>query len=105
MTAWSAKVRTSSICRSVNGSTRFRSEIDRADHGPLAQQRHSKDGASPGHHDLGQRVVRVSEDVRNLHALPSSATRPVTRAATGDNGSLAHARPILGVHVPCRAAT
>ena len=28
MTAWSAKVRTSSICRSVNGSTRFRARYD-----------------------------------------------------------------------------
>jgi hypothetical protein len=27
MTAWSAKVRTSSICRSVNGSTRFRETL------------------------------------------------------------------------------
>ena len=27
MTAWSAKVRTSSICRSVNGSTRFRERL------------------------------------------------------------------------------
>ena len=27
MTAWSAKVRTSSICRSVNGSTRWRASL------------------------------------------------------------------------------
>ena len=46
MTAWSAKVRTSSICRSVNGSTRFRRKHDNADRLAVAQQRHPKHGTS-----------------------------------------------------------
>src|SRR5215469_18314846 len=35
ITAWSAKVRTSSICRSVNGSTRFRARLCEAAFGLL----------------------------------------------------------------------
>src|SRR6516165_3027810 len=57
MTAWSAKVRTSSICRSLYGSTRVRDMHD------PAFERHS----------------------------------PGEGVATGDNGSLALDRPILGV--------
>ena len=93
MTAWSAKVRTSSICRSVNGSTRFRLRLNRADHGALAQQRHPKDGASPGRHNLGQRVVRVSEDVRDMHDPAFERHPPGDAVATGDDGSLAQRSP------------
>jgi hypothetical protein len=45
MTAWSAKVRISSICRSVNASTRFSIKPDNADRLAVAQQRHREDGA------------------------------------------------------------
>ena len=82
MTAWSAKVRTSSICRSVNGSTRFPREIDRAEHGPLAQQRHPKDGASSGRHDLGHREVRLGADVRDMHDLAFERHPPLNAVAT-----------------------
>ena len=42
--AWSAKVATSSICRSVNGShLRARSDADDADRNSFAQHRHSED--------------------------------------------------------------
>ena len=44
MTACSAKVRTSSICRSVNGSTRCTREADDADRRALSQQRHADHG-------------------------------------------------------------
>ena len=44
ITAWSAKVRTSSICRSVNGCDPLPRDIDHADHDPLAQQRHAERG-------------------------------------------------------------
>ena len=53
MTAWSAKVRTSSICRSVNGSTRFRRETIMPIRLAVAQQRHPEHGASPGRHTSG----------------------------------------------------
>ena len=71
-------------------------EINRADHGPLAQQRHSEDGSVPGRHDLGQRVVRISEDVRNMHDFAFESHPPGDAVATGDNGSLAQGRPMLG---------
>ena len=63
---------------------------------PVAQQRHPKHGASPGRHSLGQRVVRVSEDVRDMHDLAFERHPPGDAVATGDNGSLAHDRPKLG---------
>ena len=85
MTAWSAKVRTSSICRSVNGSHSLPREINRAEHGPLAQQRHPKHGASPGRHSLGHRVVRVSADVLDMHDPAFERHPPGDAVATGDN--------------------
>jgi len=72
-------------------------ETDRAKHGPLAQQRRSKAGTIPGRHSLGHRVVRVGEDVRNMHNLAFERHPPGDAVATGDNGSLAQGRPMLGV--------
>ena len=52
---------------------------------------------TPGRHSLGMRVVRVSADVRDMHD-PAFERHPTGDAvATGDNGSLAQGRPILGV--------
>ena len=48
ITAWSAKVVTSSICLSVNGShLQRRIRIDDADRNAFAQQRHAENGAVP----------------------------------------------------------
>jgi len=72
-------------------------EIDRAEHLPLAHQRHPKGGTSPGPHSLGHREVRVSADVGDLHN-PAFEQHPAGHAlATGDNCSLAQGRPILGI--------
>ena len=53
ITAWSAKVVTSSICLSVNGLTTARSETMTPIGNPFAQQRHAENGAkaaeSPRH--------------------------------------------------------
>src|SRR5215471_8423908 len=63
ITAWSAKVRTNSICRSVNGSTRLRLML----------------------------------------IVPSAAPSPSKAIATGDNCSLAHVGPTLGLRCTVRA--
>ena len=75
-------------------------DIDRADNGSLAQQRHSEDGTLPGRRNLRQRVVRVSEDVRDMHDLAFERHAPGDAVAAGDKGSLAQDRPYLGVQ--CR---
>ena len=51
----------------------------------------------PGRHSLGQREVRVSEDVRDMHDPAFERHPPGDGVATGDNCSLAQDRPILGV--------
>jgi len=60
----------------------FPREIDRAEHGPLAQQRHPKDGASSGRHDLGHREVRLGADVRDMHDLAFERHPPLNAVAT-----------------------
>src|SRR5215469_4420781 len=72
-------------------------ETNRAEHGPLAQQRHPKDGTLPGCHSLGQRVVRISANVRDMHDPAFERHPSVDAVATGDNGSLAQDRPMLGL--------
>ena len=68
----------------------FPREIDRAEHGPLTQERHSKHRTSPGRRTLWKREIRVSADVRDMHDpaferhLPGDAG-----VATRDNRSLA----------------
>jgi len=75
----------------------FPGEIDRAEHGPLAQEGHPKSGAYPGLHGLGPRVVRVSADVRDMRD-PAFEQHPAGHAvAAGENGSLAQGVPILGL--------
>ena len=74
ITAWSAKVVTSSICLSVNGATVLRIEHDDADRPPLAQQRIAEHRALLVHHP----VVRIGENVGHLHrgSLERRAPRP-----------------------------
>jgi len=47
-------------------------------------------------HRLGQRVVRISEDVRNMHDSAFENHPPGNAVATGNNGSLAQGLPKLG---------
>jgi hypothetical protein len=68
-------------------------ENDRAEHGPLVQQRHSKAGTYPGRHSLGQRVVRVSADVRDMYDPAFEQHPPDDGIATRDKCSLAQGRP------------
>jgi len=68
-------------------------QINRAEHGALAQQWHPKAGASPGRHDLGQREVRVSAEVRDVHDIAFERDPPDDAVATGDNYLLAAHRP------------
>ena len=75
----------------------FPRETNRADHGPFAQQRHPKNGTSPGRHSLGPGVVRVGQDVRDMHHSAFEQHPPGEGFTTGDNCSLAPDRPILGV--------
>ena len=62
-------------------------------------------GASPGRHNLGQRVVRVSADVRDMHDPAFERHPPGDAVATGDNGSLAQDRPMLGLRCSWSTAT
>ena len=52
---------------------------------------------TPGRYSLGRRVVRVGEDVRDMHDLAFERRPRDDGAATGDHGSLAQDRPMLGV--------
>ena len=74
-------------------------KVDHADWLTVAQQWHPKHGTSPGRRSLGeQHVVRVGGEVRDMHD-PAFERHPSGDAvATGDNGSLAQDRPILGLY-------
>ena len=80
----------------------FPREIDRAEHGPLTQERHSKHRTSPGRRTLWKREIRVSADVRDMHDPAFERHPPVEGFATGDNGSLALDRPKLGLRCTVR---
>jgi len=70
---------------------------DNADRLAVAQERHPKLGSPPGRYTLGDREVRVSADVCDLHD-PTFERRPRGDAvATGDKSSLAQHRPKLGL--------
>jgi len=66
---------------------------NRAEHGPLAQQRHPECGSSPGRHSLRHREVRVSADVGDLHDPAFERHPPGEAVPTGDKCSLAQGRP------------
>ena len=84
MTAWSAKVRTSSICRSVNGSTRWRRERDHPDRLALAQQRHAKCRCALllRRDCVGQRVFRVGRHIVDMDDPPLEHDAPDDAAAS-----------------------
>jgi hypothetical protein len=71
-------------------------ETNRADHGSLAQQWHSKVCTYPGCHGLGHRVVRVREYILDMHDPAFERHPPGHAVATGDNPSLLQDRPIFG---------
>ena len=77
---------------------------DNADWLAVAQERHPKGGTSRGRHNLGHRQIRVSAEVRDMHDFAFERYPPGDAVATGDNGSLAYPRPILGVrcHIGAR---
>ena len=81
----------------------FPREIDRAEHGPLTQERHSKHRTSPGRRTLWKREIRVSADVRDMHDPAFERHPPGNALATGDDGLLAQDRPILGLRCTQRA--
>ena len=69
-------------------------EINRAEHGPLAHEGNPKQGAPSGRDTLGRRIVRVGEGVRDMHDPAFESHLPGEQpVATGDNGSLAQGRP------------
>src|SRR6516164_1990547 len=77
-------------------------EINRPEHGPLAQQRYPESGASPGRRSFGKRVVRISEDVFDMND-PAFEQHPAGETIpTGDNRSLAQFHPKLGVRCTVR---
>ena len=80
ITAWSAKVVTSSICLSVNGRAVLRVNKNHADRRSLAHQRHAKHGAKAAEsfrcrHDV---VFRIGMTSGMWMVLPSSAARPTS---------------------------
>ena len=75
----------------------FPRESNHTEHGPLAHERHPKSGTLPGRHNLGNRIVRVGADVRDMHNPTFERHTPDGAVATGDSCSLAHVRPILGL--------
>jgi len=47
----------------------------------------------PGHHSLGQRVVRIGGEVLDMHDSAFERHPPDHAFSTGDNRSLAQGRP------------
>ena len=77
ITAWSAKVVTSSICLSVNGSTLVRVKNEDADRGSLAQQRDAERRAIVAkRQDAAHIVFRIGLDVVHMDDSSSSKARP-----------------------------
>ena len=83
ITAWSAKVETSSICLSVNGRTVSSRQIEHPDWDTLPYQRYSQDGAnaSTALDRLGPGVFRVGADVGNMNSAPLKRRSPDQRVA------------------------
>jgi hypothetical protein len=80
----------------------FPIEVDRAQHLPVAQQRHPENRSGPGLHSLGHRVVRDSANVRYVYDPAFERHPPGDGVVTGDDGSLAIARPELGFRFKLR---
>ena len=75
ITAWSAKVLSSAICLSENGSGRRANDVDRADRVEFPQHRRAHEGAKPSFFGslFGHRTNPLlrCDVVRNLHHLPA----------------------------------
>ena len=77
ITAWSAKVVTSSICLSVNGRTSVRVRRQHADRHALAQQRHAEHGAEAAESlRLRPGVFRVGLHVGDVNDLAFEQRAP-----------------------------
>ena len=68
MTAWSAKVLSSSICSSENGRTSRAATVIDADRSALSQHRHRRDrfGSRTARVDLLVQIVRIELDIGNV---------------------------------------
>ena len=94
MTAWSAKVSTSSICLSVNGATAWRSGNENANRRALAQQRDAEHGPDSSVADASpMSSSRVRPERRDVNGRPLSTARPVTRPGSSSPGTLVRLRP------------
>ena len=77
ITAWSAKVSTSSICLSVNGFTAAPVEHKQADGNPLTQKRHAEDCSKVAKFcDFTNGVFRISKNIRNLNGFARQQDAP-----------------------------
>src|SRR5215467_12005703 len=83
MTAWSAKVRISSICRSVNGSTRFRARVIVPSTAPSRSSGTPRHVRYPAATVSGRAKSRSARKSATCTTLPSSATRPARLSRPG----------------------
>src|SRR6266403_2122257 len=95
ITAWSAKVATSSTCFSVKGRT-----VDRCntitDSGSFAQQRDAEHGANVEFFPVDQRVIRISLNIGDVNYFPFKHGSPGDRTSTRRNRVSFHVFPVLG---------
>ena len=85
MTAWSAKVRTSSICRSVNGSTRFRERVIAPSTAPSRSSGTPSTVRRPEAAASGSAIVRDQREYPR-HARPGLRALPARRCLCRDQG-------------------
>ena len=81
ITAWSAKVVTSSICLSVKGRTDFRPKVDDADRRSFAQERDAKKRprcANPA--EFGIRVFGIGQNVEDMNDFAFKQDAPGYRS-------------------------
>ena len=86
ITAWSAKVRDQFDLPLGERLDPLPREINRADHGSPSRSSGTPSMVRrPARRSLGRRVVRVGEDVRDMHDLAFERHPPGDAVATGDN--------------------
>ena len=94
MTAWSAKVLTSSICLSVKGLTSVARQRQHADGNALAQHWHAEHGAITAALLASRaRVFRIVLHIRDMNDLAFERSRPVRVPRPGSIGTLASCIP------------
>ena len=81
ISAWSAKVVTSSICLSLNGCTTGRRQHDDADRDIVAQQRDAEDRAKTAMALRVQGIFGVGENIRDVNRAPLDCDAACHRAA------------------------